>query len=159
MGPSGVYPPTVKHGKTLSEGGPLERQVGTDVAGCRIEELIGRGGMGFVYLATHLHLGRKVALELLAPELTEDPKFRDRFIRESQLAASLEHPNIVPIYDANEAEGFLYIAMRHVEGSDLRTLIQQLGQHSLARTVYYVEQVARALDQAHERGLVHRDVK
>src|SRR6476620_8320067 len=131
---------------------------GSEFAGYRIESVLGRGGMGVIYLAEHIGMGRKVALKVLASDLAQDEAFRERFIRESRLAASLEHPNIVPIYDAGEADGFLYIAMRHVEGSDLRTLIEQQGQLSLAQTLYYVEQIARALDEAHERGLVHRDV-
>src|SRR5438477_10567072 len=98
-------------------------RLGSTVGGYLIDSMIGRGGMGYVYLATHLHLGRKVALKLLAPELTEDPKFRQRFIRESQLAASLPHANIVPIYDANEVGGQLFLAMRVVAGTDLTDLI------------------------------------
>lgn len=85
---------------------------GNDIAGYRIENLLGRGGMGAVYLAEDLRLGRKVALKLLAPELAENERFRDRFLRESQLAASLDHPHIVPIYAAGEADGQLYLALK-----------------------------------------------
>ncbi|HEX9236039.1 MAG TPA: protein kinase, partial [Actinomycetota bacterium] len=138
---------------------PSDARIGTEMAGYRIESLIGRGGMSVVYLAEHLRLGRKVALKLLAPELAESEGFRERFIRESRLAASLEHPNIIPIYDADEAEGVLYIAMRYVEGTDLKALIRSEGPLPPERTMPLMAQVARGLDAAHARGLVHRDVK
>ena len=96
-----------------------ELRVGTVLAGYRIEGLAGRGGMGVVYVAEHVHLGRRVALKVLAPELAADASFRERFIRESRLAARIEHPNAIPVYDAGEADGVLYIAMRLVEGTDL----------------------------------------
>ena len=96
---------------------PSQARIGRRLAGYRIEEMIGRGGMGVVYRAEHLHLRRTVALKLLAPELAENEAFRDRFVRESRTAASIPHPNIVPVYDAGEADGLLYIAMRCVEGS------------------------------------------
>ena len=96
------------------------RRIGTELAGYRIEELLGRGGTSVVYRGEHVRLDRKVALKLLAPGLGEDDEFRERFLRESQLAASLDHPNIVPVYEAGEDDGLLYIAMRYVEGSDLR---------------------------------------
>jgi DNA-binding beta-propeller fold protein YncE len=134
-------------------------RIGTEVAGYRIESLIGRGGMSVVYLAEHLRLGRKVALKLLAPELTETEGFRERFIKESRLAASLEHPNIIPIYDADEADGVLYIAMRYVEGTDLKALIRREGTLDPQRTLSMITQIARGLDAAHAKGLVHRDVK
>jgi streptogramin lyase len=137
----------------------MDPRLGTEIAGYRIESLIGRGGMSVVYLAQHLRLGRKVALKLLAPELSQEQGFRERFIRESHLAASLEHPNIIPIYDADEADGVLYIAMRYVEGTDLKALIRSEGPLAPERTVGIVAQVARGLDAAHARGLVHRDVK
>jgi serine/threonine-protein kinase len=134
-------------------------RIGTELAGYRIESMIGRGGMGVVYLAEHLRLKRKVALKVLAPELATDQLFRDRFVQESELAASLEHPNIVPIYDAGEADGLLYIAMRFVDGRDLKTLLRQEGPLDPARAAAVIGQVASALDAAHARGLVHRDVK
>ena len=134
-------------------------RVGTELGGYRIESVIGRGGMSSVYLAQHIRLGRKVALKLLAPELAGSERFRDRFLRESQLAASIDHPNIVPIFDADEIDGTLCIAMRYVEGSDLKELIRSDGPLPAGRTVAIVAQVASALDAAHERGLVHRDVK
>jgi serine/threonine-protein kinase len=134
-------------------------RIGTELGGYRIESLIGRGGMSVVYLAEDLSLRRKVALKLLAPELAEDERFRERFVRESQLAASLDHPNIVPIFEAREHDGALYIAMRYVEGTDLKRLIQAAGPLDPERTVWILSQVASALDAAHARGLVHRDVK
>jgi streptogramin lyase/tRNA A-37 threonylcarbamoyl transferase component Bud32 len=134
-------------------------RIGTELAGYRIETLIGRGGMSVVYLAEDIHLKRKVALKLLAPELGQSEKFRERFVRESQLAASLDHPSIIPIFGAGEAEGILYIAMRYVEGTDLKTLIEREGPLSPERTLRLVSQAASALDTAHQRGLIHRDVK
>jgi len=131
---------------------------GTELAGYRIEVLIGRGGMGVVHRAHDLALDRDVALKLLAPQLADDVSFRERFLTESRLAASLEHPNVVPIHDAGEIDGQLYIAMRLVEGSDLKAILRE-GPLEPARAVRILEQVASALDAAHERGLVHRDVK
>ena len=96
-------------------------------AGYRIESVVGRGGMGVVYRAFDLSLERPVALKLIAPELADDERFRRRFLRESQLAASLDHPNVVPIYEAGEHDGQLYLAMRYVEGSDLKTLLRRDG--------------------------------
>ncbi len=134
-------------------------RVGTEVAGYRLEQVLGRGGMSVVYVAEHIRLGRKVALKLLAPALSEDESYRERFIRESRRAAELDHPNIIPIYDAGEGDGQLYIAMRLVEGADLKALIKRDGPLQLGRTLFMLEQVAGALDAAHERDLVHRDVK
>src|SRR6266498_2546607 len=137
----------------------VDVRVGTELAGYRIESVIGRGGMGVVYVADHLRLKRKAALKVLAPELASDERFRERFVIESELAASLEHPNIVPIYDAGEADGLLYIAMRLIEGRDLKTLIEREGSLDPDRTVSLISQVASALDAAHAKGLIHRDVK
>jgi hypothetical protein len=133
--------------------------VGETFGGYRIESLLGRGGMGTVYLATHERLGRKVALKVIAPALALDEGFRVRFLRESQLAASLDHPNVIPIYDADEIDGVLYLAMRYVNGPSLRQLIRQRGSIPAGETVGIVEQIAGALDEAHRAGLVHRDVK
>lgn len=136
-----------------------DARIGTELAGYRIERLLGRGGMGEVYLATQSFPERRVAVKVLAHELAEDADFRERFIRESNAAASTEHPNIVPIYGAGEHDGVLYLAMRYVEGVDLGTLIAREGPLTAARTARIVTQVAAALDAAHRRGLVHRDVK
>ncbi|MDP9342484.1 MAG: serine/threonine protein kinase [Actinomycetota bacterium] len=134
-------------------------RVGTELAGYRIESVLGRGGMAIVYLAEHLRLGRKVALKVMAPELADDERFRERFISESRLAASLHDPNVMPIYDAGETDGVLYIAMRLVEGSDLKTIIVNEAPLDLRRTVSIIRQAANALDAAHAAGLIHRDVK
>ena len=133
--------------------------IGTQIAGYRLEELIGKGGMGVVYRAHDLALERSVALKLLSPVLAEDPDFRERFLVESRLAASLDHPNVVPIYDAGEVEGQLYLAMRYVEGTDLKRLLAQEGTLEPERAIAICSQIADALDAAHARGLVHRDVK
>ena len=136
-----------------------ETYVGREVAGYLLEEVIGRGGMGVVYRAEHVRLGRKAALKVVAPQIAREPKFRERFLRESRTAGSLDHPNVIPLYDAGEADGVLYIAMRFVDGVDLSSLIATEGKLEPARTARIVAQVASALDAAHEAGLVHRDVK
>jgi serine/threonine-protein kinase len=133
--------------------------VGETFGSYRIESLLGRGGMGSVYLATHERLGRKVALKVIAPALALDEDFRARFLRESQLAASLDHPNVIPIYDADEIDGVLYLAMRYVNGPSLRELIRERGSLSRDETGRIVEQIGGALDEAHGAGLVHRDIK
>ncbi len=130
-----------------------------DLAGYRIDSVIGHGGMATVYRAEQLSLGREVALKILAPELAHDAAFRERFLSESRLAARLEHPCVVPIYDAGESEGMLYIAMRLVPGSDLRALLRSEGRLPLEAALPVVEQLATGLDAAHRLGLVHRDVK
>jgi serine/threonine protein kinase len=134
-------------------------QSGFELAGYRIESVIGRGGMAVVYRAEDTRLGRKVALKVLTPVLAHNEQFQQRFIRESRLAASLDHPNIVPIYEAGEADGQLFIAMRYVAGSDLKVLLNQEGGLPLARLLRIFVQIGDALDAAHELGLVHRDVK
>jgi serine/threonine-protein kinase len=134
-------------------------RIGTVVAGCRIEGRLRPGGMSVVYLAEHLHLGRKVAVKVLDQRLAEDEDYRKRFIRESRLAASLYHPNIVPIYDAGEADGLPYITMHFVEGVDLAELMEKESPIEAERLLPIVRQSVNALDAAHERGLVHRDVK
>ena len=137
----------------------MDPRIGTEFAGHRVERVIGRGGASVVYLAEHLRLGRRVALKVLAPHLAEDEMFRERFIRESRIAAGLDHPNIVTIYDAGEVEDGLYISMRYVEGSDLGKILRAEGALEPPRTMLILSQVASGLDAAHAQGLVHRDVK
>ncbi|MEZ0096146.1 serine/threonine-protein kinase [Streptacidiphilus sp. EB129] len=132
---------------------------GRRIAGYRLEREIGRGGMAVVYLAEDLALGRKVAVKLLAPELARNDVFRERFTHESRAAAAIDHPHIVPVFEAGEAEGVLYIAMRYVQGLDLRALLDRKGPLSLRQTCRIAGQVASALDAAHAHDLVHRDVK
>ena len=132
---------------------------GDEVAGYTLESLLGRGGMGEVFRAVDAHLARAVALKVLAPGLVDDEASRERILRESQLAASIDHPNVIPVYAAGEADGHVYIAMRLVEGSDLRSVLRRDGRLEPARAIALVAQVASALDAAHARGLVHRDVK
>jgi len=142
--------------------GPIDQfvAVGDQVAGFRLEELAGAGGMGIVFRASEPGLERAVAVKLILPELARDPRFRELFIRESMAAAGLEHPNAIPIYRAGEDEaGRLFIAMRYVEGETLAQLIARQGRLAPARACRIVAQVAAALDAAHARGLVHRDVK
>ena len=131
---------------------------GAHVANYRIEAVLGRGGMSTVYLAEDLRLKRRVALKVLTPELAEDERFRERFLAESELAASLDHANVVPIYEAGAEDGSLFIAMRYVEGSDLKAFLRD-GPLPKERAVVLAGQVAGALDAAHELGLVHGDVK
>ena len=131
---------------------------GTLIVDYRLEAILGRGGMSVVYLAEDLRLKRHVALKLLAPTLAQDERFRKRFLSESELAASLDHANVIPVYEAGEADGSLYIAMRYVEGSDLKARLAD-GPLSDEETVAVAMQVGGALDAAHERGLVHGDVK
>jgi serine/threonine-protein kinase len=132
---------------------------GDEIAGYKIEEVAGEGGMGVVYRALDLALGRPVALKLIVTSLASDADFRARFKRESQLAASLDHPNVVPVYEAGEHDGVLYLAMRFVDGTDLGRLAANAGGLPPERAVAIVAQLASALDAAHERGLVHRDIK
>jgi YVTN family beta-propeller protein len=133
--------------------------IGSEFVGYRIDEVIGRGGMGVVYRAFDLRLKRTVALKLMAPELALDARFRERFAREAELAVSLEHPNVVPIHDAGDIDGRLYLAMRYVEGTDLRAILHAEGALDKGRALAVGRQVANALDAAHAKGLVHRDVK
>ncbi len=132
---------------------------GTELGGYRIESVLGEGGMGVVYLATQAVLDRHVALKILSPELADDEEFRLRFIRESNAAAALDDPNILPIYDAGEADGHLYIAMRRVDGADLGRILDERGRLAPQHVLSIVEQIGGALDAAHQTGLVHRDVK
>jgi serine/threonine-protein kinase len=139
--------------------GHRDQLIGSTLAGYRIESLIGRGGMGAVYLAEQVTLGRHVALKVLSPDLGASADFRHRFERESRVAASLDHPHVVPIFESGQADGLLFIAMRFVEGTDLATLIAAEGALELGRAAAFVGQVGSALDAAHAKGLVHRDVK
>lgn len=132
---------------------------GTVFAGHRIEDVAGQGGMGTVYRATHLALDHLVALKVIAPSLASDEGFRERFRSESRIAASLRHPNIVPIHHAGEEDGLLFVTMDLINGPDLRALISGRGPLEPEEAVSVLEQVASALDEAHGRGLVHRDVK
>jgi serine/threonine protein kinase len=138
---------------------PGQLAAGSQIAGYRLMEQIGRGGMAVVYRAIDLRLDRPVALKILAPELARDEAFRHRFIRECRAAAAVDHPCIIPVFDAGEASGVLFIAMRYVSGRDVRTLLDREGSLPADRVVNIIEQVASALDAAHARGLVHRDVK
>ena len=138
-------------------GGPLDR--GSVVGGYRIDELIGRGGMGVVYRATHVALGRIYALKVLAPELADDEQFRQRFRREMRVAASLHHPNVVGIHYAGEHEGLLFLVMDFITGTDLHEVMRKSDALDPDRACALLEQLASALDAAHQKGLVHRDVK
>jgi ketosteroid isomerase-like protein len=132
---------------------------GAHIAGCRIEAVAGRGGMGIVYRATQLSLARPVAVKLIAPEHAADAGFRERFERESRMAAAIEHPNVIPVYGAGEEDGRLYLVMRWVAGTDLHRLLRERGRLDPLEAADIVAQVAGALDAAHAAGLVHRDVK
>ncbi|MEV5340336.1 serine/threonine-protein kinase [Streptomyces sp. NPDC052676] len=133
--------------------------IGAQIASYRIERVIGRGGMAVVYRARDLRLDRTVALKLIAPERARDDTFRRRFTHESRVAAAIDHPHIVPIYEAGETNGVLYIAMRYVSGQDLRAMLDREGPLPVATALRIATQVASALDAAHEHDLVHRDVK
>ncbi|GAA3688615.1 hypothetical protein GCM10022224_062600 [Nonomuraea antimicrobica] len=134
--------------------------IGQEVAGYYIEDVVGKGGMAVVYLALDPRLSRRVALKILNPVLSVDDRFRQRFILESRTVASIEHPNIIPIYEANaDADGVLYISMRYVDGLDLRRLIYDRGPLPLGQANQIFAQVAAALDAAHAHDLIHRDVK
>jgi ABC-type transport system substrate-binding protein/tRNA A-37 threonylcarbamoyl transferase component Bud32 len=138
---------------------PLDIRSGAVLAGFRVVSLIGEGATGSVYLAEETPTGRRVALKLLAPELGRDERFRRRFLRETEIAASIEHPHVVPTLASGEEDGLLYLAMDYVDGSDLRKLLRDDGRLEPRRAVELLTQVARALDAAHQVGLVHRDVK
>lgn len=142
--------------------GPLvsaELTLGTVFAGCRVEAVIGSGDMGAVYRAEELALQRPVAIKVIRREHSQESRFRERFRRESMVAASIDHQNVIPILDAGEEDGVLYITMRLVEGTDLRSLIAAEGVLDPRRAVRIVKQIGAALDAAHARGLMHRDVK
>ena len=132
---------------------------GSRIAGYRLEEQIGEGGMAVVFRARDERLQRQVALKVLAPTLAADEEFRRRFIRESRSAAAVDDPHIVPVFEAGDANGVLFIAMRYVPGGDVGTLVRRLGPLPGERAAAIVSAVASALDAAHAAGLVHRDVK
>jgi serine/threonine protein kinase len=131
---------------------------GSHFAGHSIDAVIGRGGMGLVYRATDLALDRVVALKIVAPELAGDDAFRNRFKRESKVAASIRHPHVIPVYHAGEEDGRLYITMQYVEGIDLKEMIARDGRVPVPLAAELVIQISDGLDAAHARGLVHRDV-
>ncbi|MBG0816164.1 serine/threonine protein kinase [Planomonospora sp. ID82291] len=134
--------------------------IGQEVAGYHVEDVIGKGGMAVVYLAVDSRLNRRVALKVLNPLLGEDDRFRQRFILESRTVASIDHPNIIPIYEADAAaDGTLYIAMRYVDGPDLRRLFYDRGPLPVSQVNRIFAQVAAALDTSHAHDLIHRDVK
>ena len=133
--------------------------VGDELAGYRLRGVLGRGGMSVVYEAENPRLGSTVALKVLAPELATNDLFRARFLRESRIAASLNHPNVIPIYDMGAHEDLLFIAMRYVVGADLRAVLKAKRVLTPDQALLLIGQAGRALDAAHRHGLVHRDVK
>ncbi|MFF3244590.1 serine/threonine-protein kinase [Streptomyces sp. NPDC002870] len=143
---------------SLPTGRPSEL-LGKQIAGYLVESEIGRGGMAVVYRTKDLRLDRTVALKLLAPELARSDTFRRRFTHESRVAAAIDHPHIVPVFEAGETDGILYIAMRYVAGQDLRALLDRTGPLTVRVAGRIAAQVASALDAAHDHDLVHRDVK
>ena len=136
-----------------------ELAAGDEFGGYRIESRLGRGGMGILYLAMEPGLERRVALKLIAPEAAADDVFARRFAEESRIAASIEHPNVVPIYAAGEEGGVPWIAMRYVPGSDLGRRIAREGRLEPDQAVALIAQVGNGLDAIHAAGLIHRDVK
>ncbi|HJZ03865.1 MAG TPA: serine/threonine-protein kinase, partial [Streptosporangiaceae bacterium] len=132
---------------------------GSRIAGYRLEEQIGQGGMAVVFRAQDERLQRQVALKVLSPALAADEAFRHRFIRESRSAAAVDDPHIIPVFEAGDADGVLFIAMRYVPGGDAGTLVHRQGPLPVARAATIISAVASALDAAHAAGLVHRDLK
>ncbi len=142
-----------------ASGWPAGVTVGSRVAGYLLEEQVGEGGMAVVFRARDERLDRLVALKVLASALAADVDYRERFLRESRAAAAVDDPHIIPVYEAGEAGGVLFIAMRYVPGSDVRTLVRRQGRLAAGRAAAIISAVASALDAAHAAGLVHRDVK
>ena len=134
-------------------------QPGDTIGEFRVEARIGQGGMGVVYRASQPELEREVALKVIAADWANDPRLRAMFAREARLAAAAEHPNVLPVYGAGEAEGVLYLVMRFIDGVDLERLLRLEGPLDPGRAVAILAQTAAGLDAAHRRGLVHRDVK
>jgi serine/threonine-protein kinase len=144
----------------LRHNGPvLDAVIGIDFAGCRVEELIGRGGMGVVYRGTDMRLRRQVAIKLIATEHAADQSVRRRFEREARLMAAIDHPNVIPVYAAGEQDGHLYLVMRYVDGTDLHRLLGARGRLPANEAARIASELAAALDAAHGAGLVHRDIK
>src|SRR5439155_23923479 len=135
-----------------------DARVGTTLGPYQVERVLGRGGMGVVYLALDPRLDRRIALKILAPELSLDLAFKERFVREARMAAATDHPNIIPVYEAGEAEGVFYLAMRYVDGTDLEEVLKQHRFLAPQQVTGMLAQVAEALDAAHEPDHVHRDV-
>jgi len=133
--------------------------IGTNVAGFAIESVLGRGAMGVVYVARQDSPARRVALKLIAPAFAGDEVFRRRFLREATAAAAIEHPHILPVYAAGDSNGILFMAMRLVDGQDLGEILREANELPLERVARIIRQIGEALDAAHARGLVHRDVK
>ncbi|HEY6397356.1 MAG TPA: FHA domain-containing serine/threonine-protein kinase, partial [Solirubrobacteraceae bacterium] len=167
ISPAAAVPPPAAPSRPRASGARMADQerltsevpLGSTFAGCRVEAVIGHGDMGIVYRADELALQRLVALKLILPEYSREERFRERFRRESKLAAAIDHQNVIPIFDAGDEAGHLYITMRLVEGTDLRALIAAQGRIEPLRAARIVRQVGAALDAAHARGMVHRDVK
>ncbi|MGO9973284.1 MAG: protein kinase domain-containing protein [Solirubrobacteraceae bacterium] len=136
-----------------------ELAIGSLLGGCRLDDVAGEGGMAIVYRATQIALDRCVAVKVMASRLAEDPKFRERFARESRIASQIDHPNVIPIYNAGEDQGRLFLVMRYVDGSNLQEILLKSGRLDPFRAVHVISQVAAALDVAHARSLVHRDIK
>src|SRR3954469_13488836 len=145
--------------RSAYNGSVPELTPGSEFAGYTIEDVAGRGGMGVVYRARQHRPSRLVALKVIAPDLANDPDFRARFERESDTAASIEHPNVIPVYEVNDVDALLFIAMRFVEGTDLRAMIAESGRLAPELAADPTAHIPQPLDAAHERGLVHRDVK
>src|SRR3954454_3719125 len=133
--------------------------IGGQLGNYLIESVIGRGGMSVVYRAVHSRLGTPVALKVLAPELSTDDAFRERFLREAKMAAGIDHPNVIPIYDTGIQDDALFMVMRYVAGGDLKAMLRASGRLDAGQTLSILAPGARALDAAHAHGLVHRDVK
>jgi hypothetical protein len=136
-----------------------EPAIGIEIGGCRVDELIGRGGMGVVYRGTDLKLNRPVAIKLIATEHATDPGVRRRFEREARLMAAIDHPNVIPVYAAGEQDGNLYLVMRYIAGTDLHVLLKERGRLEPREAARIVNDLGGALDAAHAAGLVHRDIK
>ncbi|MFD7948076.1 protein kinase, partial [Streptomyces sp. NPDC059744] len=153
--PGPPHSPDPRQDTELPVGRPSDL-LGRQIAGYRVESEIGRGGMAVVYRARDLRLDRTVALKLLAPELARNDTFRKRFTHESRVAAAIDHPHIVPVFEAGETEGILYIAMRYVAGQDLRALIDRQGPLQIAAAVRIAARGASARGAAHDHDRVHR---